>query len=195
MNRGTILFRVDGSTQHGMGRVARCLALANALQRRRYQMSFVSQLEGNGWADRIRRFRHAVTRVQHPAGTDQDRDSFLREIAARAPTIVIVDAEQPDEDYLAELVARAPLVISMDEASGRRFPSDLLLNPTLGRQTGDFELGARTQLLAGARFAMIRAEFRRCRNVRATEPSGPTRVLVALGGGANATASHVVAKG
>ncbi len=63
MNRGAVLLRVDGSDAHGWGRVARCLALANALQRRRYQMTFVSNLAGSTWSDRIRRFRHFVDRT------------------------------------------------------------------------------------------------------------------------------------
>ena len=73
MNRGNILLRVDGTAKLGMGRLARCLALANALQRRRYQMYFMSQVDNLGWPDRIRRFRHTVVKTPHAAGSPEDQ--------------------------------------------------------------------------------------------------------------------------
>jgi UDP-2,4-diacetamido-2,4,6-trideoxy-beta-L-altropyranose hydrolase len=194
MNRGTILFRVDGSPQHGMGRLARCLALANALQRRRYQMTFIGNIDGNAWPDRIRRFRHAVTRTPHAAGSPEDRKAFLQEIALRNPLVVVVDAADLDEGYLAELSACVPVVIAMEDSAERSLPVDLVLNPTLGRGLSDFKVRAGGQVVFGNRFAMIRAEFRRARNIRATEPSGGPRVMVALGGGDNGEQSHAIAK-
>lgn len=183
MNRGTILLRVDGSAKDGMGRMARCLALANALQRRRYQMTFISRIDNNSWPDRIRRFRHAVAKTAHVAGTEEDRGDFLNEIRKRNPTVIVTDSDQIDEEYLALLSNRVPLVISLDEFAKTRFPSDLVLNPTLGHVTEDYQLYPGTQLLAGDKYGMIRSEFRRARNVRATEPGGPIRVMLSLGGG------------
>ena len=69
MNRGSILLRVDGTADKGMGRLARCVALANALQRRRYQMTFLSKTEAAGWPERIRRFRHTVAKAANPIGS------------------------------------------------------------------------------------------------------------------------------
>lgn len=166
-----------------MGRVARCLALANALQRRRYQMVFLSRIDNHQWPDRIRRFRHLVTKTPFAIGEEDDRSSILKEVMSANPTIVITDSPDIDEEYLALLSARVPLVISLDETAKIRFASDLVINPTLGHHDNDYELYPDTQLVAGCRYAMIRSEFRRARNVRATEPGKPTRVLVALSAG------------
>jgi spore coat polysaccharide biosynthesis predicted glycosyltransferase SpsG len=163
--------------------MARCLALANALQRRRYQMTFIGKIEGSGWPDRIRRFRHCVSRTPSEAGSVDDRKSFLHEIRTRTPLVVVTDSPHIDSDYLGEIGELVPVVIAMNDSATGRFASDLVINPMLGHPLSDFELGPRTQLLGGNRYAMIRAEFRRARNVRATEPSGPQRVMVALGGG------------
>jgi spore coat polysaccharide biosynthesis predicted glycosyltransferase SpsG len=194
MNRGNILFRVDGSAANGMGRMARCLALANALQRRRYQMTFVSQIEGSAWPDRIRRFRHAVQRTPHSAGAVDDRAAFLREVVGRAPTVVVVDSATIDADYLAELRRYAPLVIALADAPHCTYDCDLLLNPMLTHALVSVPFARGVQVVGGDRFAMIRAEFRRARNVRATEPSGPPRVMVALGGGDNGPAALAIVK-
>jgi spore coat polysaccharide biosynthesis predicted glycosyltransferase SpsG len=183
MNRGTILLRVDGSAKQGMGRIARCLALANALQRRRYQMTFVSQIDNNTWPDRIRRFRHAVSKTPFAAGTEEDRQEFLTEIQRRNPVVVVTDSPAIDEEYLALLSNRVPLVITLDDEATTCFPSDLILNPTIGHALEEYKLYPGAQLLAGNKYAMIRSEFRRARNVRATEPGGPIRVMISLGGG------------
>lgn len=166
-----------------MGRVARSLALANALQRRRYQMIFLSQFDNPSWAERIRRHRHAVVRSSFPSGGDLDRAEFLREVEARNPVVVVTDSSDYDEEFLANLSHRVPLVVSIDESASIRFPSDIVLNPTLGCASRDYRLYPGGQVLAGAKYAMVRAEFRRARSVRAVEPGGGVRVLVALGAG------------
>lgn len=183
MNRGTILLRVDGSASDGMGRVARSLALANALQRRRYQMAFLSQIDNNAWPDRIRRHRHLVSRTSFPAGSDLDKAELLREIENRRPVVLVTDSECYDEEYLAQLSHRVPLVISIDERCDLRFPTDIVLNPTLGHGSREYATYPGTQVLAGDKYVMVRAEFRRARSVRSTEPGGPRRVLVSLGAG------------
>lgn len=172
-----------------MGRVARCLALANALQRRRYQMTFISQIDNSSWPDRIRRFRHTIARTAYAAGSDEDRAEILLEVDRRNPVVVITDSPAIDEEYLAMLSTRVPLLISLDEQAKHRFPSDLVLNPTLGLSGKDYSLYPGTQLVAGDKYVMIRSEFRRARGVRATEPGGPTRVLLALGGGETGAAT------
>src|SRR2546427_7836526 len=55
MNRDPILFRVDGTTRTGWERLARCLALAAALQRRRRPTYFLSQVEPRALALSIKR--------------------------------------------------------------------------------------------------------------------------------------------
>ena len=177
-----------------MGRLARCLALANALQRRRYQMTFIGNIEGSAWPDRIRRFRHAVTRTPHAAGGADDRKAFLQEIALRNPLVVVTDSPDLDENYLADLSACVPVVIAMEDNGARKLPVDLIINPTLGRGLSDFQVRHGGQIVFGNRFAMIRAEFRRARNVRATEPGGAQRIMLALGGGDNGEQSLAIAK-
>lgn len=174
--------------------MARCLALANALQRRRYQMTFLSRIDNPGWPDRIRRFRHTTAKVVTETGDEEDRSEFLREIARRSPVMVVTDSPIIDEEYLATLSPRVQLVISLDDRATQRFPGDLVLNPTLAHSPDDYDVYPGVQVVAGNKYAMIRAEFRRARNVRATEPSGPPRVLLSLGGGAVARETAMYAK-
>jgi spore coat polysaccharide biosynthesis predicted glycosyltransferase SpsG len=56
-----------------------------------------------------------------------------------------------------------------------------VVNPLLGPGREAYEVGAGTQLLLGARYALVRSEIRRVRPLRAQEPPQPFRALVALG--------------
>ncbi len=78
-------------------------ALANALQRRRYQMTFMSRIDNHAWPDRIRRHRHNVLRTNHAAGSIADRTELMREVETRQPQVVVTDSIEFDEEFLAML--------------------------------------------------------------------------------------------
>src|SRR6185437_2183059 len=72
-------------------------------------------------------------------------------------------------------------VVSMDSMAQTVFPSRLVVNPLLGLGRESYEFAHGTQLLLGARYALVRPEIRRQRPTRAQEPAQPFRALVALG--------------
>jgi spore coat polysaccharide biosynthesis predicted glycosyltransferase SpsG len=181
MNRDPILFRVDGTTRTGWERLARCQALAAALQRRRRPTYFLAQVEPGALALAIKRAGNEWLEADGSAGTSQDLEETVQEIRRLQPAAVIVDAPEAEEDYLATLCSTGVLVVSMDHQANVRFPSRLVINPLLGpgREAYTFEDG--TQLLLGARYALVRPEIRRVRPARSQEPPQPFRVLIALG--------------
>jgi spore coat polysaccharide biosynthesis predicted glycosyltransferase SpsG len=146
-------------------------------------MHFLSAVDNNTWPERLRRFRHTCGKVSAKPGSEGDRETLLEEIEKRRPVIVVTDGPRFDEEYMAMVAARVPLLITLDERTDLSYPSDLVINPMLGRKTDEFRLYPGSQVVNGARFAMIRAEFRRARAMRAMEPGGPLRALVALGAG------------
>jgi spore coat polysaccharide biosynthesis predicted glycosyltransferase SpsG len=180
MHRNPILFRVDGTLRTGLESLSRCLTLAAALQRRRRPTYFLSQLEtfsplalkraGHDWLD-------ATT----PAGQDADLEEVIEEVRRLSPAAVIVDSPDVGEAYLDALEALGVMVVSMDSLAAIRLPSRLVVNPLLGPGRESYEHGARTQLLLGNRYALVRSEIRRIRPVRSQEPPQPFRGLIALG--------------
>jgi spore coat polysaccharide biosynthesis predicted glycosyltransferase SpsG len=181
MNRDPILFRVDGTLATGHERLARCLTLAAALQRRRRPTYFLSQLEPASLALNIKRAGNAWLEPDGPAGSDDDLEETIQEVRRLQAAAVIVDAPEASEPYLEKLTATGTMVVSLDSTAGTRFPSRLVINPLLapGREAYEFE--RRTQLLLGNRYALVRPEVRRIRPVRAQEPPQPFRAIVALG--------------
>jgi spore coat polysaccharide biosynthesis predicted glycosyltransferase SpsG len=181
MNRDPILIRVDGTAACGWERLGRCLTLAAALQRRRRPTFFLAQLDPGALGLAIKRAGNDWLEADAPAGSEEDVVETVQEIRRLRPAAVIVDAPNADGDYLAELVATGTLVVSLDHLAHTRFPSQLVINPLLapGREAYEFLPG--TQLLLGPRYALVRSEIRRARQIRAQEPAAPLRALLTLG--------------
>src|SRR5258708_26351715 len=85
MNRDPILFRVDGTTRTGWERLARCMALAAALQRRRRPTYFLSQVEPGSLALSIKRAGNEWLDADSSAGSVDDQTELIQEIRRLSP--------------------------------------------------------------------------------------------------------------
>src|SRR2546425_9997514 len=113
MNRDPILFRVDGTTRTGWERLARCLALAAALQRRRRPTYFLSQVEPGALALSIKRAGNEWLDADSSAGTADDLTETVQEIRRLSPAAVIIDTAEANEEYLAAIDATGVMVVSV----------------------------------------------------------------------------------
>ncbi len=181
MTRDPILFRVDGTPQAGHERLYRCMTYAAALQRRRRPCFFLSQIEPAPLAFALRRAGNDRVEAEHAAGSAADLAQTVREIRRVNPAAVVVDAGEVDENYLLELRSVCPVVVSIDHLACVAFPSRLIVNPLLGPSKEAYTFSRGTQLLLGARYALVRPEVRRARPIRSQEPPQPFRIMVALG--------------
>jgi spore coat polysaccharide biosynthesis predicted glycosyltransferase SpsG len=181
MSREPILFRVDGTTKTGWERLARCLALAAALQRRRRPTYFLSQVEPGALGLAIKRAGNDWLEADSRAGSEEDLEETVQEIRRIGPAAVVVDAADANENYLAALQATGAMIVSVDHLASTRFASRLVINPLLGPGRDSYTFESGTQLLLGARYAIVRPEIRRLRPVRSQEPPPPFRALIALG--------------
>jgi spore coat polysaccharide biosynthesis predicted glycosyltransferase SpsG len=159
----------------------RCLVFAAALQRRRRPAFFLSQLEPSTLAASVKRGGNEWIPATHPAGKPEDLEELLREVERINPQAVVVDSPDAGEDYLRSLRETGVAVVSLDSLAATAFSSHLVVNPLLGPGRESYEFRRGTQLLLGARYALVRPEIRRQRPIRAQEPAQPFRALVALG--------------
>jgi spore coat polysaccharide biosynthesis predicted glycosyltransferase SpsG len=181
MTRAPILFRVDAGPRVGWEHLSRCLTLAAAIQRRRRPAYFLSQLEPGSLGLTIKRGGNDWLDAGSPAGSGDDLEELVQEVRRLRPAAVIVDAPDVKEDYLGVLRGTGALVVSLDSLAHTAFSSRLVVNPLLGPGRESYEFSRGTQLLLGARYALVRPEIRRQRPARAQEPAQPFRAIVALG--------------
>ncbi len=181
MTRDPILFRVDAAPRLGWEHLSRCLVFAAALQRRRRPAHFLAQLEPATLAPTVKRGGNEWVPAGQPACSPGDLEQLVQEVRRVRPAAVVVDAPEVTTDYLAALGRLGVAVVSFDSLASIAFPSSVVVNPLLGPGKEAYEVRRGSQVLLGARYAVVRPEVRRQRPVRAQEPAQPFRVLVALG--------------
>ena len=181
VKRGPILFRCDGTPEHGWEPLYQCLALAAALQRRRRGTHFLSYLEPLSLAQAIHRGNNEWSPAESPIGGVGDLEATAREVRRLNAAAVIVAGTAVTPDYLTAIAATGATVVTIDTEARMKYPGAIVVNPLLAPGPKAYKCDRGTQLLLGRKFALVRGIFRRQRTIRATEQPGPFRALVAFG--------------
>jgi spore coat polysaccharide biosynthesis predicted glycosyltransferase SpsG len=181
MTRAPVLFRVDAGPRLGWESLWRCLTFAAALQRRRRPAHFLAQLDPATLTQNVKRGGNEWLPAGASAGGPDDLEEMVAQVRRIRPAAVVVDSPEVDEAYLRALRDTGVAVVSLDTLAQIAFPSHLVINPLLGPGRESYEVRRGTQVLLGARYAMVRPEIRRIRPIRAQEPAQPFRALVVLG--------------
>jgi spore coat polysaccharide biosynthesis predicted glycosyltransferase SpsG len=181
MSKFPILIRCDATASQGYESFYQCLTYANALQRRRRGIHFLSRLEPATILSAIQKGGHDWRPAEHPLGSDEDlreTTAVLRQYQAAA---VIVSDPGVSSGFLEALAATGAALVVFDNQAATRYPRCLLINTLLGPSRDSYDAARGTQMLMGSRFALVRPFIRRLRPMRAQEPPTPFRALVAFG--------------
>lgn len=181
MSKFPILIRCDATATGGYEAFYQCLTYANALQRRRRGIHFLSRLEPATLLSSIQKAGHDWRPAEYPLGSDEDLRETLGVIRQYQAAAVIVSDPNVSSEYLEALsVTNANLVV-LDVQASTRYPRCLLLNPLLGPDRESYDAALGTQMLMGRRYALVRPFIRRLRPMRSQEPPAPFRAMLALG--------------
>ena len=151
MNRSPVFLRVDATGQSGYERLARCMTIAAALQRRRRPVYFLADLEPASLAMTLKRGGSDWIAMRNPVGAPADLAQVQKEMHRLNPAAILVDSPLATKSYLQELVAAGPMVISVDHQAAIRLPSHVVVNPLLGPSRDSYEYVPSAQLLMGPR--------------------------------------------
>jgi UDP-2,4-diacetamido-2,4,6-trideoxy-beta-L-altropyranose hydrolase len=155
----TIVVRADATPAMGLGHAMRCLALAQAHRDAGGEAAFAMVDPPAAFAARL-----AAEGIELRAA----------ETAAAGADWIVLDGYHFDAAYERELRAAAPLLVLDDHDADH--DADLILRQGLGARGGD-------RVLAGARYTLLRREFRQWAGGDRAVPERIRHVLVTLGGG------------
>ena len=192
-----IVFRVDSSSQMGVGHLMRCLTLADELEKQNHNATFICrELKGN----LIKLIEHRVLIL--PVDKDfQSDDLYLSWLGATQEQdakqtiqvihdnadLLIVDSYALDEVWHKQLKPHAKKIMVIDDLADREFDCDVLLNQNLASKQGDYQgkVPSDCELLLGCEYALLRPEFAAFRK-RALEKRKKTQeiknILISMGG-------------
>jgi UDP-2,4-diacetamido-2,4,6-trideoxy-beta-L-altropyranose hydrolase len=118
-------------------------------------------------------------------GSPEDADAVVGQIRNSSPAAVLVDGYDFQTDYLLRLQQGGrPVVLFDDYVQAARLPVQAVVNQNLYAKESQYATAAATsRLLVGPRYAALRREFRRARELPEHLRGPMRRIVVTLGGG------------
>jgi UDP-2,4-diacetamido-2,4,6-trideoxy-beta-L-altropyranose hydrolase len=198
-----IAFRADASFQIGTGHVMRCLALADALAALGAECHFICRAHDGHLSETIGERGHKAHMLPSPATQPSDDETALPYAAwlgcgwqedarqTRAlldglqPEWLVVDHYALDAKWESAVKPDAVRLLVIDDLADRTHAGDALLNQNLGAEAADYTglVPAKTRLLIGPRFALLRPEFAARRDSLSATGRGPKNNWLACVGG------------
>jgi UDP-2,4-diacetamido-2,4,6-trideoxy-beta-L-altropyranose hydrolase len=184
MAAGNLMIRADAGIAMGTGHVMRCIALAQAWQDRGGQCIFVMAETTAATEERVRAENFEVVRISAPPGSAQDAALLVGLALARQASWMVVDGYQFDVEYQRKLKASGVKLLVVDDTGhAGAYVADLVLDQN-AQAAEDFyrQREPCTRLLLGARYAMLRREFKPWREWKRETSPRVRKVLVTVGG-------------
>ncbi len=168
-----VVFRVDESSQVGLGHMSRCQALADALVRAGAEVSFYCRVVRP--ASRAALQRLGVTVVDLV-----DEQAFLAQ--DWRSSVVVVDGYHFDADFWQGLVsAGTSRTVCIDDFRAIPYRADIVVCYNEGVSAEQFDLAPHSRLFLGGRYLLLRPEILAA--ARLAEGPAPRRALMIAAGG------------
>jgi UDP-2,4-diacetamido-2,4,6-trideoxy-beta-L-altropyranose hydrolase len=180
-----LLIRADANAQMGTGHIMRCLALAQAWQDARGEVTFALALRAAALEDRLRADKMSVRSLAVSPGSLEDADQTARLAKQLAASWVVLDGYHFGASYQRFLKDAGLRLLLVDDIGGAdHYFADIILNQNLHAHPGLYpskEPG--TQLLLGTDYVLLRREFLKWHGSPRQIPAIARRILITLGGG------------
>ncbi len=171
MKNNKVFFRVDGSTQIGLGHLIRCLALAYMLKNR-FQIFFVSIEIPEQIISEIIGGDFTLIKIQYP-------DDFFTLINDK--DIVVMDGYQFSVEYQKGVKKTGSKLVCIDDLHEVEFVADLIINHTLAVTPHDYDAQPYTRFALGLNYVLLRPLFlgqaKKAQTIRGTDT-----ILICFGG-------------
>lgn len=184
MRPPVVLIRADAGFRMGMGHVARCRAIAEALVDEGAEIAFVSV---DPPAAAVSSFAACGSRFHAsagPAGSPADLERTLKvaeEIGAR---VVLLDGYHFDEAFRVGLRRSGAFLATLDDlGDARALHADLVINPAPRAVDHPYDrIAPGARLLLGPAFAPLRREFREALRLPSPPLVERRSILISFGG-------------
>ncbi|MDC0336043.1 UDP-2,4-diacetamido-2,4,6-trideoxy-beta-L-altropyranose hydrolase [Pseudodesulfovibrio sp.] len=174
----TLLFRADATPEIGAGHVMRCLAIAQAWVAQGGRAIFTGRYSLGTIRARLEAEGCEVREI--PKGHSLD-PAAVSEIVDSSPWIVLDGYHFTPEYHRALLDVGYRLAVIDDLMQLPHYAAHLIVNPNPGAEEYSYPAPRETIVLQGARYALVRQEFRQYRSDR-QEAEEARNILITMGG-------------
>ena len=182
-----LVIRADAGATIGTGHLMRCLALAQAWQRKGGRVTFLSHCESELLRHRIYRegFELIFLEQSYPHAADLKQVFRLlkRNRIDNDPPWLALDGYHFDPDYQESIHDSGYRLLVIDDFNHLPiYYADILLNPNIGAERLCYRCGGSPYKIFGSRFVLLRTEFSawRCWERRISDVG--SKILITMGG-------------
>jgi len=183
-----IVFRVDASSDVGLGHLSRCMNLAEELRMRGSDVTFVCRdIDSAGTSSLEEKLFRTVLL---PRSTDVilqsvDASEFITSLAGARPDWVVVDSYSLGSEWETAVRPFVEKIAVIEDLAGRHHDCDLLIDQNYSDRTVETfkqQVPEKCKFLIGPKYAMLNSIFAKIREVSAAPRNDLKRVFVFCGG-------------
>lgn len=174
-----VAFRVDASSNIGIGHLMRCLALSEELRRRGHTCYFVSKIDSGELISEIEK-NNIHFQINPNATLNEDAEKLIKYSNENNIDWIITDHYGMDASYIEEIKQNNFKVLSVDDNAQIHYYSDIVLNQNIGSEKLRYSSEKHTKFLLGPEYAIIRDQLLRRGNK--AEGNKVKKILIMLGG-------------
>ncbi|MCF7668541.1 MAG: UDP-2,4-diacetamido-2,4,6-trideoxy-beta-L-altropyranose hydrolase [Verrucomicrobia bacterium] len=180
----SIIIRADASTRLGTGHVMRCIALAQACQKRNISIAFACVECPGGVRQRIHDEGSSYHRLIGEPGSKADSDELLKLAGRVRCSHIVLDGYHFDNSYHHRLRAAGYKVLVIDDYGHlKKYEADVLLNQNIYASEELYPcINPDCHLLLGTKYVLLRSEFLHWRGHERQTPEKAANILVIMGG-------------
>lgn len=164
-----IAFRVDGSTNIGMGHIMRCLSLAKGFQEQDSEIHFISKFK-NGIEKiqqegfkvlRIKTRRDNLINIDSHKDNNLELNEIIEYIREYDIQILFIDSYYVTEEYFLKLKPFVKKIAYIDDINKFTYPVDILINGNITAEYMNYKRYTNEEImLLGTKYNLIRDEFK-----------------------------------
>ncbi|MCK5031222.1 MAG: UDP-2,4-diacetamido-2,4,6-trideoxy-beta-L-altropyranose hydrolase [Thermoplasmatales archaeon] len=175
-----VAFRVDASSDIGIGHLMRCLALSEELIRREHSCYFLSKIDNDELISRIKKNNVHYQKINPNATLQTDVETLIKFSNENDVDWIITDHYGINSQYIKEIKKNNLKVLSIDDNAQIHYYSDIIVNQNIGAEKLDFSSEKYSKFLLGTKYVMLRDEL--LQKYKRGGTNKVTKILIMLGG-------------
>ncbi|GAG12197.1 unnamed protein product, partial [marine sediment metagenome] len=153
-----IAFRVDASTDIGVGHLIRCLALSEELTKKPHSCFFVSKIENDDLIGKIEK-NNVHFQINPNATLREDVETLVKFSNENNIDWIITDHYGTNAEYIKKIKENNFNVLAIDDNAQIHYFSDIVLNQNIGSEKLKYSAEKHTKFLIGPKYAIIRDQL------------------------------------
>lgn len=179
----TIIFRVDGYSNIGIGHLMRCVALADGLSRKGFRIIFCIKPIDRILIDEILKSNFTISEIPVGLTLEEDAEWVISEIEKYKARIVVLDGYHFDNNYFYSIKQKTFFLVCIDDLAENFQYSDLIINQNIYAIEAMYSTNIfkPARLLLGPKYALLRLEFKELHDSARTFKK-VSNILITFGG-------------